>query len=135
MSGATHARLTIALLACVAFGCASTATAPSSGGVAAPASPNATAPGGCAVDVWIISWNADDAGVNDEQEAMEHPEVHERVETCSYADAVRGWLEHAPAKTIKQPEKGVDVSPDLRVVARVTSGHGSDLVGVNGSCD
>jgi hypothetical protein len=122
MNGAVHAGLTIALLACAGFGCASTP----------PAAPSS---GGCAVDLWIISWNADDAGVNDEQEAIDHPEVHERVETCSYADAVRGWLEHAPAKTIKQPEKGVDVSPDLRVVARVTSGHGSDLVGVNGSCD
>src|SRR4051812_39482662 len=105
MNGATHARLTIALLACGAFGCASTPAAPSSGGVAAPASPNAAVPGGCAVDVWIISWNADDAGVNDEQEAIEHPEVHERVQGCSYADAVRGWLDHAPAKAVKKPEK------------------------------
>jgi len=122
MTGPAHGGLTIALLACVVVGCAS----------APPAVPSSE---GCAVDLWIISWNADDAGVNDEQEAIEHPEVHERVQTCSYADAVRRWLQQAPAKTIKQPDKGDDVSPDLRVVARITSGQGSDLVGVNGNCD
>jgi hypothetical protein len=122
MNRPAHAGLTIALLASVVVGCAS----------APPAAPSS---GGCAVDLWIISWNADDAGVNDEQEAIEHPEVHERVQTCSYADAVRGWLQQAPAKTIQQPGKGYDVSPDLRVVARITSAQGSDLVGVNGNCD
>jgi hypothetical protein len=135
MNGATHARVTIALLTCVAFGCASTPPAAPSSGAPNPASPNTMVPGGCTVDVWIISWNTDlDAGFNDEDELIRNAEVHERLETCSDAEAIRSWLDGAPEKAIKKPEKGYEFLTDFRVVARITSSHGSDLVGVNGNC-
>jgi hypothetical protein len=114
---------TIVLLAFAAFSCAS----------APPAAP--PAPRGCAVDVWATSWNTDDGGSNDEDQAIANAEVHEHVGACSYADAIRGWLDRAPETRVKKPEKGYDFSPDFRVVARITSSHGSDLVGVSGDCD
>jgi len=122
MTGMTRVRLTIAFAACVAFRCAS----------APPASPSR---GGCAVDVWMISWNSDlDAGFNDEDEMIKEAQVHEHLETCSYAEAIRSWLDRAPETSVKKPEKGDEFLTDFRVVARVTSNHGSDLVGVNGDC-
>jgi hypothetical protein len=127
---------TIALLACVAFRCASAPPAAPSPGAPGPAPSNAAAPGGCAVDVWMISWNTDlDAGFNDEDELTAAAEVHEHLEACGYADAIRGWLDRAPETAVKKPEKGYELLTDFRVVARVTSSRGNDLVGVNGSCD
>ena len=99
-------------------------------------SPNAVAPGGCSVDVWLISWNTDlDAGFNDEDELIASAELHEHLEACDYAAAIRGWLDRAPETSVKKPEKGYEFLTDFRVVVRVTSSHGSDLVGVNGDCD
>jgi hypothetical protein len=126
MNGVRPARVTVVLLACLALGCRS---------VPGRAPSNAAAPGGCSVDVWIISWNADDAGTNDEDEAIANTEVHEHVAACSYADAIGGWLERAPKKVVKKPDKDYDFSPDFRVIVRLTSSHGTDLLGVSGNCD
>ena|SRR6188474_2462630 len=135
MNGATHARITMALLTYVAFSCASTPPAAPSPGAPGPASPNAAVPGGCTVDVWIMSWNTDlDGGFNDEDELITNAELHEHREACSYADAIRAWLDRAPEKSVRKPEKGYEFLTDFRVVARVTSSRGSDLVGVNGNC-
>jgi hypothetical protein len=136
MSGARYVRAAISLLACLAFRCAAAPPAGPSIPAPVPASPNAAAPSGCAVDVWIISWNTDtDGGFNDEDEVIASPEAHQRVEACSYADALRSWLDRAPEKSIKKPEKGYELLTDFGVVARITSSHGSDLVGVPGGCD
>jgi hypothetical protein len=126
----------LAVVALVAFSCASTPPVAPSPAVPGPAPPNAAAPGGCTVDVWIISWNTDfDGGLNDEDELSTYAEVHERLETCSYAEAIRSWLDRAPEKSVKKPERGYEFLTDFRIVARITSSHGSDLVGVSGNCD
>jgi len=135
MIGARHARVTVALLACLALRCRSVPPPTPSTQAPGPTPPHAAAPGGCSVDVWIISWNTDDGGTNDEDEAIANTEVHEHVEACGYADAISGWLQRAPKKSVKKPDKGYDFSPDFRVVVRLTSSHGADLIGVSGNCD
>ena len=136
MNGARHARVTVALLACLALRCRSVPPPAPLTQVPGPTPPNAAAPAGCSVDVWIISWNTDfDGGMNDEDEAIANAEVHEHVEACGYADAITGWLERAPSKTVKKPDGDYDFLTDFRVVVRITSSHGTELMGVSGNCD
>jgi hypothetical protein len=92
----------------------------------------------CAVDVWIDSWNNEHDGSMNEQLVMTEGEHYDRIEGCDYADAIRRWADQAPPGTFEhaKPDSGPDDwDGDVRVVLRVVSSRGTDLIAIPFFCD
>lgn len=97
--------------------------------------PKAAAQPGCAVDVWIVSWNIDYDGALHEDQVMIDATAHDHIEECAFADELRSWLDRATPAGIELPQPGSDWAGDVRLLARIVSSRGTDLLAIPFFCD